>query len=262
MLIAQLTDCHIGEPGKGADQRYGTGERLSRCVAAVLDLTRRPDVVLVTGDLVDSGKPEEYRHLRALLGPLDVPYYLIPGNHDDRGALRSVFDDHSYLPASGFLHYALDREAPDNWPVRLVGLDTLVPGQDAGALDDERLAWLDGVLAAQPERPTFVFMHHPPFRTGNRAIDALGLAGAADFEAVLRRHRQVVHVAAGHVHRPIASAFAARLCTTSPATAYPMFLDVSDDPALRLEPAPPAFQLHLWLPEGGYFVTHTSTVAA
>src|SRR5262249_59114864 len=79
-----------------------------------------------------------------------------------------------HLPADGtFLHYTVE-----NWPVRLIGLDTLVPGEPAGTLCAERLGWLAARLAEQPERPTLLFMHHPPIATGIEHMDAMGLAGA------------------------------------------------------------------------------------
>ena len=87
-------------------------------------LDPRPDVVLATGDLVEGGKPEEYALLRLLLAPLAMPVHLIPGNHDARDALREAFADHAYLPPTGFLHYTIE-----TLPVRLIALDTLVPGK-------------------------------------------------------------------------------------------------------------------------------------
>src|SRR5207244_178210 len=108
----------------------------AKCVAELERMRPRPDVVLATGDLVDTAHPEEYRRLRHLLSPLSMPVYLIPGNHDDRDALAGEFGDHAYLPRGDrFLHYVID-----DYPVRLIALDTLVPGEDRGLMCDERLA--------------------------------------------------------------------------------------------------------------------------
>jgi 3',5'-cyclic AMP phosphodiesterase CpdA len=128
MIVAQLTDTHIRAPGALAYRVVDTAAHLRRAVAHLLALRPRPDVVIATGDLVDVGSAEEYRHLRELLSPLPIPVYLIPGNHDDRAALRSVFADHGYLPADGeFLNYTVD-----SYPLRLIGLDTQVPGAGGG----------------------------------------------------------------------------------------------------------------------------------
>ena len=91
-----------------------------------------------------------------------MPVYLIPGNHDEREALADAFSDHDYLPRDReFLHYVLEQ-----YPVRLIGLDTLVPGKGSGLMCEERLTWLAARLEVAPARPTVVFMHHPPFVTG------------------------------------------------------------------------------------------------
>src|SRR5262245_9072071 len=105
MIIAQISDMHIRAPGQLAYRRVDTAAFLARAVDHVLRMTPRPDAVIATGDLVDAGQPEEYRHLRDLLAPLPMPLYLIPGNHDERGALLREFGDHAYLPRNGqFLH--------------------------------------------------------------------------------------------------------------------------------------------------------------
>ena len=127
MVIAQITDTHIKPEGVLSYGRLDTTPYLRRAVEHLLSLTPRPDVVLATGDLVDAGLPEEYRRLRDLLAPLPMPVYLIPGNHDNRDALASVFTDHAYLPRGGrFMQYVVEGH-----PVRLIALDTLDLGRIA-----------------------------------------------------------------------------------------------------------------------------------
>src|SRR5436305_3103639 len=159
MIIAQISDTHIVAPGKlfrcpvqgsAADSERGyrefdTAAYLARAVATLNALVPRPDVAVVTGDLVDHGEPEEYEHLRALLRPLAMPVFVIPGNHDARDPLRAAFGGDGYLPADGFLQYTVE-----DYPLRLVALDTLIPGKHSGSLCAERLRWLDRTLAAQP----------------------------------------------------------------------------------------------------------------
>ncbi len=130
MLIAQITDFHVRFPGELAYRRVDTAAYLRRCVAQLMRLDPLPDIVLATGDLVDFGARAEYRHLRELLAPLTMPVYLIPGNHDERGALRDEFSDHAYLPRdSEFLQYVVDE-----YPLRLIALDTVVPREGGGTL--------------------------------------------------------------------------------------------------------------------------------
>ena len=108
MLIAQISDTHVKREGELLYGRIDTQGFLERAVAHVNGLDPRPDVALVTGDLVDKGTPGEYANLKRLLSPLAIPFYLIPGNHDARDALRDAFPDRTYLPKAGFLHYVVD----------------------------------------------------------------------------------------------------------------------------------------------------------
>jgi 3',5'-cyclic-AMP phosphodiesterase len=255
MVIAQISDTHIRPEGVLAYQRVDTAPYLARAVEHLLRLRPRPDVVLATGDLVDGGTGDEYRRLRALLAPLPMPVYLIPGNHDDRNVLAAVFADHAYLPRDGrFLQYVVDGH-----PVRLVALDTLVPGQTGGLLCEERLAWLAARLAEAPDRPTVIFMHHPPFTTGIAHMDRYGLANAREFGEVVRRHPQVERIVCGHLHRPIQARVGGTLASTAPSTAHQVALDLEEGNPLMFIMEPPACQLHVWEPVTG-LITHTSYI--
>jgi 3',5'-cyclic-AMP phosphodiesterase len=254
MLIAQITDTHIKPQGVLAYGRIDTAPYLARAVEHLLGLRPRPDLVLATGDLVDGGRPDEYRRLRELLAPLSMPAYLIPGNHDDRDALAAAFPDHAYLPRGGrFIQYVVE-----GYPVRLIALDTLVPGQVGGLLCAERLGWLAARLAEAPARPTVIFMHHPPFVTGIARMDAHGLANAGEFAELIGRHRHVQRIVCGHLHRPIQALVGGTLATTAPSTAHQVALDLEDEP-LAFTMEPPACQLHVWSAETG-LVTHTSYI--
>lgn len=254
MIIAQISDTHISLPGQGPDSRYATAEHLARAVGHLNALPQRPDLVLLTGDLVDQGSAEEYRRLRELLAPLAIPLHLIPGNHDDRENLRAAFPDHAYLPATGFLHYVIEAG-----PIRLIGLDTHVPGEPTGLLCDARLAWLDARLAEARDRPTVLFMHHPPFVTGLGAMDAMGLEGSDGFARVVGGYDQVERILCGHLHRPIMRRFHGTVVCTSPATAHQIALDLGEPNRLALIMEPPACLLHVWSPVTG-LVTHTSYI--
>ena len=254
MLIAQISDTHIKPEGRLAYERVDTAWHLGRCVAHLLALDPRPDIVLATGDLVDAGLVDEYRLLARLLAPLPMPVYLIPGNHDAREPLREVFAHHHYLPRAGFLHYAIDEH-----PLRLIGLDTLVPGQGGGVMDDERVRWLNARLAEAPRRPTLIFMHHPPFRTGIDRMDTQGVANADAMGKVIAQHPQVEAIVCGHLHRPIHTRWHGTVVTTAPSPAHQVALDLDKGDRLGWVMEPPACLLHWWR-EGAGLVTHTSYV--
>lgn len=250
MIIAQISDCHLKAPGKQLYGALDTGGYLTRAVAAIAACPTRPDVVLVTGDLVDAGSPEEYACLRDILSALPMPYRLIPGNHDARAALREAFVGQDYLGRDGFIQYV-----DDSWPVRLIGLDSLDVGHERGLLCRERLDWLDARLA-ETRRPTLLFVHHVPYRTGNHHFDTESMEGAEAFAAVVVRHPHVERVVAGHVHRPTQARWAGTLATTCPSTAHQFRLDLTPGEKLDYILEPPAFQLHAWVGGQG-LVTHT-----
>ena len=131
-FLVQLTDLHIREPGRLAYGRIDTAPYLERAVQSVLALRQPPDAVVVTGDLTDFGRAAEYEHLARLLAPLNMPVYLMPGNHDDRDQLRRSFPSHAYLgtgaDTDGFIQYSVRVG-----PLRLLTLDTCVPGASHGS---------------------------------------------------------------------------------------------------------------------------------
>lgn len=255
MLIAQFSDCHIAAPGARSIRGVtDASESLARCVRHINGLDPRPDAVVGTGDLVHDGTPAAYAELRALLAPLTMPVYLLPGNHDDRDNLRTAFPGHDYLPREGFLHYTVE-----DLPLRLVCLDTVIPGEVGGEICAERRAWLAERLAEAPDRPTVIFMHHPPFAIGIRGMDAMGCAGAAELGELVSRHSQVERVLAGHVHRPAQIRWHGTLAATAPSTAAQLRLDLRPDAGPTFLPEPAACLLHLWRPGAG-LVSHLSYI--
>lgn len=244
MLIAQITDMHIRPKGKLLHHMVPTARHLRRCIAQLETLERRPDVVLATGDLVDRGKPKEYRRLKKILARLRITLLVIPGNHDERAAFREAFEDHEYLPVHGPLHYTVER-----YPLRLIGLDTTRKKHPGGELDDARLAWLAARLEEQPRRPTFVFMHHPPFATGIVPVDWHGFRNLHAFAALVARHPQIVQIVCGHIHRAITVPFARTVASSAPSTAPQLIVDrgASGFYGIRMQPA--GFALHRWTGE-------------
>jgi 3',5'-cyclic AMP phosphodiesterase CpdA len=254
-ILVQLTDLHIREPGRLAYRRVDTSRYFRATVDSVLALKQRADAVVVSGDLTDFGRADEYASLREQIAPLEaagLPVYLMPGNHDDRAELRRGFPQHAYLGEGPFVQYAVDVG-----PLRLLALDTVVPMRSEGALDAERLAWLEAQLAACAGRPVVNALHHPPFETLIGHMDEIGLvAGAAELEAIVARHPNVERLICGHLHRAIDVRFGGTIASTAPGPAHQVCLDL--DPAAEsawtLEP--PAFRVHAWNPRERRLVTH------
>ena len=129
LFIAHFTDPHITLPHKPFKD-VDALQNVKSIVHHINNLARKPDLTIITGDLAHEGLKEEYERLKSTLSMLSMPYYLIPGNHDDRDNLRTVFFNHHYFPNPGkFLNYVIN-----DFPVRLIGLDTMVPNQGRGEL--------------------------------------------------------------------------------------------------------------------------------
>ncbi len=235
-LLAQLSDLHVGSDWNGVDPV----PRLERAIEAVIGLPKPVDAVLVTGDLAGNGRAEEYAVVREQLSRFEVPVHVVPGNHDDRALLRAALD------LSGEAAAPLDF-AVDAGPLRIVGLDSTVPGQDPGEVSPEQLAWLDASLAEHPVRPTLLAMHHPPLATAIPDWDRVNLSAAQRraIGSVIERHPQVRAIVGGHLHRTAAGALAGRPVLSAPSTylqARPDF--VSEE--VEMDGEPPGFALHAW----------------
>ena len=253
MLLCQISDPHIVPKGTLAYGRVDTGRMLQRCVQKILALPRLPDAVVATGDLTDHGTLDEYELLAELLAPLQMPVYLVAGNHDDAQVLRSVFHTHAHrVNKEGFLQYVVD-----DFDVRLVVLDTTIPGEPGGQLCAQRLQWLDHTLA-ESDHPTIIAQHHPPFATGLSIMDRMSLANPDAEAAVIVRHAHVQCVISGHFHRTIQARFAGTVASVCPSTAHQLTLDLRPDADIRFTLEPSGFQLHLW--NGKQVVTHTTPV--
>lgn len=254
MLAAQITDLHL-EPGPEIDGN--AIETVARVVAHLNGFVPRPDLVVVTGDLVAREEAGHYQALAGVLGGLEMPCYVIPGNHDDRSLLREAFAAAGYFPDSGeFLHYTVE-----DFELRLVALDTHDPGKAGGLLCPARLDWLSRRLAEAPDRPTLIAMHHPPFETGIADFDNIGLSGRTEFGEIVSRNAQVQAIACGHVHRAIATSWCGALVTVTPSTGYQYALRLGELRGFKRVAEPPACRLFRWTPDGG-LISHLSYVTA
>jgi Icc protein len=242
LLLAQISDTHILAPASDHPAAQLRAECLRRCVADMNE--QQPDAVIFTGDTVQHGRPEEYAYLRELLAPLEAPLYPVPGNRDDKVALRTAFSDLPHLPQSGdFLHYVVvDHD------LRLIAIDSTSPGERKGVFCPARQAWLDEVLSEQPDRPTVLFIHHPPFDVGDHYVGGYRRPEEATALAdVVSRHPQVQGLICGHVHWPITRRWAGTAARIMPSVAVDLRKGIDETEARER----PIYMLHRWSKETG-----------
>lgn len=247
-LVLQLSDLHLGADPGAADPVAS----LRAAIAAVGALADRPDAVVVSGDLSDDGSERSCELAAELLAELRLPTYVLPGNHDDRATLRKAFG----LAGTG--DEPIDYSA-ELGPLRLLALDSTLPGAERGELSEATLRWLDAELGLAPSAPTLLAMHHPPLVTALPPFDEICLTAGerAGLAAVLERHPQVRRVVCGHIHRTIAAELGGRAVLAIPSTHRQARLDFrSGSFALSADPA--GFALHAWTGED--LASHVQTV--
>ncbi len=255
MVITQISDMHLRDDGILLKQKVDTSAALDAAIDHINSWNRVPDVVLATGDLVQKAVRQDYGNFRRKLDRLKAPYYVITGNHDDRTLMRKTFGDHGYLPQDGeFLQYVLE-----DFPLRLIALDTLIDGENGGEICAVRRAWLAERLAEKPDTPTFIFMHHPPFKTGVDFLDRHPFKDAEALEEVIKQHPQVVWIACGHLHRHIQTRWGGTVASIAPSVAYqlPMALAAGASTGFSLEPS--GCPVYVWKPDTG-LVAHMSLI--
>ena len=252
MLIAQITDIHLGfDPGNPAEFNR---KRLDAALRHITSGPNKPDMLLVTGDLVDLGDMDSYRRLRNALSICDFPVHMCLGNHDDRANFIATFPD---VPqADGFVQYSIERGG-----LRFLVLDTLETGRHGGGFCETRARWLRARLAEDRETPTILVLHHPPIEVGidwmNTHPQETWVANLAD---AIADALNIKGMMCGHVHRNIVAPWqgtAIAICaSTAPQVTLdlrPIDLSAPDNRPMIIADAP-AYALHYW--NGRELVTH------
>lgn len=225
LCFLHISDLHIlADEGR---RQHGADTTAILRQAIPMMNTLRPDFIIAGGDLISDESEESYRRLQTLLEPVKAPIHFMMGNHDDRTAFRRVFRPDE-APSAEPVCQAFERGG-----MRFLLLDSVLPGKVEGHLAGDQLDWLEGELAAHPDRPTWVFLHHQPLPIYIRWLDALGLQNQEEFLAVLSRHPQVEVVAYGHIHQVRRWRYRGVLFLSVPALAF-QFSPLSQEAEITL----------------------------
>lgn len=244
MLVAQITDIHIGFDSDNPDEF--NRQRLDQVFARLKSGPNVPSVLLATGDLTDKGDEESYARLAAAFAEIPWPVLPCMGNHDIRDAFAVHFP--GYADANGFIQY--DR---DLGPFRLIVIDTLEEGRHGGAFCQDRADWLRARLSEQRDRPTYIVMHHPPVDSGIEWMTTVSdEPWVARFRAAIADSPQLKGLICGHLHRSLTiqwQGLTVAVCSSiAPQVSLdlrPIDVDNPDNrPMIVAEEA--AFALHHW----------------
>jgi 3',5'-cyclic AMP phosphodiesterase CpdA len=252
VLIAHLSDPHVTTGALAAEPAFG----LFRAPGRVLALDPQPDLTVITGDLTDHGRADEYEALSEVIDRFPLPLHLVMGNHDDPEGFLDAFAGSPYLNGSAQTHYRVDHPA-----ATIVVLDSWQEGTAAGLLGPDQLGWLDDVLGRRPDVPAFVCLHHPPIPVGMVALDPIRLLDGELMAEVINRHPNVERVLTGHLHRPVTAPFAGTVLSVAPSTYRQAELSLNPDRLGFIAVSDPTgFLLHLSTESGGW-ITHTVPVS-
>ena len=220
--IVHVSDTHLID---GDGDLYGGVDSTSRLRQILTELTgsgSRIDALVFTGDLADKGDPRAYETLRTMVQTvadhLGAQLIWAMGNHDDRANFRVKLLDQEPSTTAVDAVYDIDG-------LRIVTLDTTVPGLHHGEIADEQLDWLAGVLATPADFGTILAMHHPPVPC---VLDLAVLVELHDQNrlADVLRGTDVRSIIAGHLHYSTTATFAGIPVSVAAATCYNQDLNV------------------------------------
>jgi 3',5'-cyclic-AMP phosphodiesterase len=213
--IVQLSDLHLTVDGT-LSPGFRPGDNLRSGLAALAEAHLRPDMFVLTGDLADGGDPACYEELVSVMGEpartTGAQVVYVPGNHDDRAAMRACLLDEaaSDLPIN---------QVHRCGGLRVVSIDSSVPGEEFGALTDETVAFLREVLASSAPQGTVLAVHHPPIPSPIEPMSVIGLRNpGALAEAIAGSDVRLI--ICGHNHHETMGTLGPVPVWVSPSTAY------------------------------------------
>lgn len=245
-LLVQITDTHILPRGELLYGEVDTAEHLRASVAEINAMEPQPDLVMITGDLVEKPSDSTYSHFDELIAPLKAPVYLIPGNHDDPLVMEQHFGgSYSFPGVHPCFQYAID-----DFEFRILALNSHLDDSELPDYGERRLEWLEQELG-KSDKPTLIAIHHPPMKTGIYFIDMVGEEWYQGLSELISRHPQIKLIICGHGHIDLVGMLGHVPVYMVGSTAHQLIAGrvVDRAPASDTSRVPP--MLHQWL-DGGF----------
>ncbi|PKF79228.1 3',5'-cyclic-AMP phosphodiesterase [Vibrio sp. vnigr-6D03] len=223
--LLQITDTHLFEPEDGCLLSVNTQDSFHAVVNTVISRKLEFEAILATGDISQDHTAASYQKFEEGIAPLKKPCFWLPGNHDFKPGMHSIFPSTQIKTTS---HVVLNNK----WQIIL--LDSQVEGVPHGRLSQEQLDLLESKLTEFPDHRTIVLLHHHPVLVGSHWLDQHTLKDADDFWSVLSHHQNVEAVLCGHVHQDFDVMYQGVRVVATPSTCV-QFKPNSDDFALDNE---------------------------
>ena len=205
-IIVHWSDVHLSSGNIFYSKIINVKKKLIEAVDRLNKTLPLPNILIVTGDLLDYPNLEDYKLLRSILNRLIIPYYVIPGNHDNKNMLHDTFKDLGYFSdSSNHINYTIDI-----FPIKFIAFDTVsdsnnidIHGGYEPEVTDSKISWLKAELEKDKTKPTIIFMHHQPKYTRIGEFNNEIFLGVKKLEKVVKDNKQVEGVLCGHLHRHI-----------------------------------------------------------
>ena len=233
--VLQLTDTHLFAQAQETLLGLPTHTSLQRIIDRILGQPQLPDFIVLTGDLSQDGQAGSYAHLSALLEPLGLPIYWIPGNHDCVETMTRSLQAPIFEPDKRFEY--------QGW--QFILLNSQIPGEVSGRLSVEVLDALTRQLETGPKQPTTIALHHPPIMLQSAWLDSSALENPDELFALLDRFSHVKLVLFGHIHQEISIVRRGVTYLSCPSTCI-QFDRRSNTFALDVDHNPGFRELELW----------------
>jgi len=242
VLIAQISDLHLSVENTKALTIAPMAKNLKLCVEHINQLPLLPDLVLVTGDISNGGLIEELKSAKTLLDQFSMPYFVIPGNHDKRQDLLTVFGDKSCQENTDqLINYSID-----DFEVKLIAIDTSIPFKPGGELKQTTAHWIEQQLQKFLNQPVIIFMHHPPVDLGIAETKLDGFSGSEYLEDIIEKHSNIEAILCGHIHLAAHTRWHGTIISTAPSIGMRLVIDFKMEHESQFILDEPSYQIHYW----------------